>query len=104
MMQIFGRSRLESFAQEHEDSRVPLGAWQLEAEEAQWSCPEEVQARYVNAVVQPDRVIFDIKSLYKIHVKARFNQGVLLIDKVWTIAAPKPAGRVSRTVAIRSKA
>lgn len=104
MMQIFGKSRLERFAQEHEDSRVPLGAWQLEAEEAQWSCPEEVQARYANAIVQPDRVIFDIKSLYKIHVKAKFNQGVLLIDKVWAIATPKPAGRVSRNVAIRSKA
>ena len=104
MMQIFGKSRLERFAQEHEDSRVPLGAWQLEAEEAQWSCPEEVQARYANAIVQPDRVIFDIKSLYKIHVKAKFNQGVLLIDKVWAIATPKPAGRASRSVAIRSKA
>jgi mRNA-degrading endonuclease HigB of HigAB toxin-antitoxin module len=104
MMQIFGKSRLESFAQEHEDSRAPLVAWQLEAEEGQWSCPEEVQARYANAVVQPDRIIFDIKSLYKIHVKAKFNQGVLLIDKVWAIATPKPVGRVSRTAAIRSKA
>jgi mRNA interferase HigB len=104
MMQIFGKFRLVSFAHEHEDSRFPLGAWQLEAEEAQWSCPEEVQARYVNAVVQPDRVIFDIKSLYKIHVKTKFSQGVLLIDKVCAIATAKPARRVGRSVAIRSKA
>lgn len=103
-MQLYGTSKLESFAQEYEDSRVPLGAWQLEAEEAQWTDPAEVQARFADAIVQPDRVVFCIKSLYKIDVKARFKQGILLIENVWTTTVSKQTRASARNAALRSKA
>lgn len=103
-MRLFGTSRLESFVREHEDSRAPLSAWQLEAEEAQWTGPDDVRARYANAIVHPDRVVFDIKSLYKIDVKARFKQGILLVERVWTTTASKQARSSAKSVALRSKA
>ena len=103
-MQLFGTSRLESFVREHEDSRAPFSAWQLEAEEAQWMGPDDVRARYANAIVHPDRVVFDIKNLYKIDVKARFKQGTLLVERVWTTAASKQVRSSAKSVALRSKA
>jgi mRNA-degrading endonuclease HigB of HigAB toxin-antitoxin module len=103
-MQLFGISRLEIFMQEHEDSRAPLSVWQLEAEEAKWMNPDDVRARYGDAVVQPDRVVFDIKSLYKIDVKTRFKQGILLIEKVWTTRVSKQVRSSAKSAAIRSRA
>lgn len=101
-MQLFGTSRLESFVQAHEGSRVFLGAWQLEVEEAQWTCPDDVRARYAGAIVHQDRVVFNIKRLYKIEVKARFNQGILLVERVWITAAIKQIRSFAKSAAVRS--
>lgn len=103
-MLLFGTSRLGNFVQKYEDSRIPLNAWQLEVEEAQWTGPDEVQARYVDAIVHPDRVIFSIKNLYKIDVKARFKQGILLIEKIWTPKVSKPVRSLAKSAPPRSKA
>ena len=103
-MQLFGITRLEIFVQKHEDSRFPLNAWQLEVEEAQWAGPDEVQARYVDAFVQPDRVVFSIKNLYKIDVKTKFKKGILLIEKVWTPIVSKPGRSSVKRAAPRSNA
>lgn len=103
-MQLFGTSRLESFVREHEDSCAPLSVWQLEAEEAQWTGPEDVRARYANAIVQPDRVVFDIRNLYKIDVKAKFKRGVLLVERVWTTTGTKQVHSSAKSGALRSKA
>lgn len=103
-MQLLGISRLEIFVQKHEDSRIPLSAWQLEVEEAQWVGPNEVQARYVDAIVQPDRVVFSIKNLCKIDVKTKFKQGILLIEKIWTPMVSTPVRSSAKSTAPRSKA
>lgn len=103
-MQLFGTSRLKNFALEHECSRVPLSAWQLEAEEAQWTSPDDVQARYVDAIVQPDRVVFNLKSLYKVDVKACFKQGILLVERVWATSPSKHASNAANGASFRSKA
>ena len=103
-MRLFGTSRLENFAREHECSRVPLGAWQLEAEEAQWTSPDDVQARYVDAIVQPDRVVFNLKCLCKIDVKACFKQGILLVERVWAISPSEHASNAANNTSFRSKA
>lgn len=103
-MRLFGTSRLGDFVQDNEDSRIPLGAWQLEVEEAQWTGPDDVQARYVDAIVHPDRVVFSIRNLYKIDVKARFKQGILLIEKIWTPIVSKPVRSATKSAAPRSKA
>ena len=103
-MQLFGTSRLGKFVQEHEGSRIPLNAWQLEVEDAKWTGPDEVQARYLDAIVHPDRVIFSIKNLYKIDVKARFKQGILLIEKIWTPMVSKPVRSSAKSATPRSTA
>ena len=103
-MQLFGTSRLANFVQEHEDSRMPLAAWQLEVEDAHWTGPDDVRARYLDAIVHPDRVIFSIKNMYKIDVKARFKQGILLIDRVSTPMVTKPVRSSAKSATPRSKA
>lgn len=103
-MQLLGISRLEIFMQKHGGSRIPLSAWQLEVEEAQWAGSDEVQARYVDAIVQPDRVVFSVKNLYKIDVKAKFKQGILLIEKIWTPIVSKPVRSSAKSTTLRSKA
>lgn len=102
-MRLFGTSRLQLFMQQHEDSRAPLSAWQLEAEEAQWTDPEDVRIRYANAIVHPDRVVFSIKNRYKIDVKAKFKQGILLIEKVWPSTVAKQVRSSVKSAAVRSK-
>jgi mRNA-degrading endonuclease HigB of HigAB toxin-antitoxin module len=103
-MQLFGTSRLGNFVQEHDDSRIPLSAWQLEVEDAQWKGPDDVQVRYLDAIVHPDRVIFSIKNLYMIDVRARFKQGILLIEKIWTPMVSKPVRSSAKSATLRSKA
>jgi len=88
-MLLLGKPRLALFVREHADSRIPLDAWRLDAEEAEWAVPGDVQRRYIDSLVQPDRVIFSIESTYKIDVKTKYKQGILLIERVWSTAVSK---------------
>ena len=105
-MLLLGKLRLEIFVDQHEDSRIPLSAWQLEAEEAAWMGPEQVQEHYVDAVVSNDRLQFCFKSIYKLDVKARFKEGVLFVEKVWTtkISKASRSAAIVKSAARRRKA
>ena len=96
-MHLYNLIALHSFALEHADSRVPLAAWQLEAEEAEWAGPKQVRERYTNAVVSPNRIVFSLAGVCKLDVKAKFEKGILLIEKVWADA------RASKSLAGRAK-
>ena len=85
-MQLYNLIALHAFAQEHADSRVPLAAWQIEAEEAEWTGPKQVRERYTNAVVSSNRILFSLTGFCKLDVKAKFEKGILLIEKVWADA------------------
>jgi mRNA interferase HigB len=98
-MLLLGKLRLEIFVRQHEEARVPLAAWQLEAEESAWTGPEEVQARYAAAVVESNRILFSIKKLYKLDVKAEFKNGVLLVQRVWTEVTKPAAQKTARSKA-----
>lgn len=89
-MRLLGKLRLEIFVQQYEDARTPLAAWQLEAEEATWSGPEDVQARYRDAVVELGRALFSVKKIYKLDVRIEFKDGVLVVERVWTTEVSKP--------------
>lgn len=102
-MQLFGKRRIETFVRDNADSRIPLAAWQLEAEEAQWATPEEVQQRYLDALVQPDRVVFNFQNMYKIDVKAKFKQGILMVERVWSTAVVHQGSVAANVAAPRSK-
>lgn len=99
-MQLLGKLRLEIFVREHQQARAPIAAWQLEAEDASWESADEVLTRYVDAVVENDHLLFSLRRIYKLDVKAEFKQGVLVVERVWTAEAVKPAVRRN----VRSKA
>jgi mRNA interferase HigB len=88
-MLVLGKSILHAFAIENVESRVPLEAWQLEAEEADWAGPKQLGAHYLDAVVSPNRIVFSLADKYKLDVKTRFERGILLIERVWTVATGK---------------
>lgn len=87
-MQLLGLIKLDAFKKSHADSRGPLDAWQAEVLAAQWSGPQDVKNRYPSASFLADnRVIFNIKgNTYRLVVKARYQNGIMLIEWVGTHA------------------
>jgi mRNA interferase HigB len=87
-MQLLGLIKLDAFKKSHADSRGPLDAWQAEVQAAQWSGPQDVKNRYPSASFLADnRVIFNIKgNTYRLVVKARYQNGIMLIEWVGTHA------------------
>lgn len=87
-MQLLGLIQLDAFKRTHADSRGPLDVWQAEVEKAQWTGPQDVKNRYPSASFLADnRVIFNIKgNTYRLVVKARYQNGIVLIEWVGTHA------------------
>lgn len=92
-MLLLGKMRLEIFVRQNEAARVPMSAWQLEAEEANWKCADDVLERYVDAEAVDNRLRFSIKGIYKLDVKAGFKEGILLVERVWPESVRKPLAR-----------
>ena len=87
-MQLVGLIKLDAFKKSHADSRGPLDAWQTEVQVAQWTGPQDVKDRYPSARFLADnRVIFNIKgNTYRLVVKARYQNGIMLIEWIGTHA------------------
>lgn len=87
-MQLVGLFKLDAFKRTHADSRGQLNAWQWEVEAANWSGPKEIKDRYPSASFLADnRVIFNIKgNTYRLVVKARYQNGIILIEWIGTHA------------------
>lgn len=87
-MQLVGLFKLDAFRRTHADSRGQLNAWQLEVEAANWSGPQEIKDRYPSAsFLAENRVIFNIKgNTYRLVVKARYQNGIILIEWIGTHA------------------
>lgn len=87
-MQLVGLFKLDAFKRTHADSRGQLNAWQSEVEAANWSGPQEIKDRYQSASFLADnRVIFNIKgNTYRLVVKARYQNGIVLIEWIGTHA------------------
>lgn len=87
-MQLVGLLKLDTFKRTHADSRGPLDVWQSEVESAKWSGPQEIKDRYPSASFLADnRVIFNIKgNTYRLVVKARYQNGIVLIEWIGTHA------------------
>jgi len=98
-MLLLGKLRLEIFVQQNEAAGAPIGAWRLEAEEAAWAGPDEVRARFANAIVEDGEVLFTMNRIYKLQVKAEYRDGVLLVERVW-----KQVGQINARKRARSKA
>lgn len=87
-MQLLGLPKLEAFKRSHADSRGPLDTWRVEVESAHWAGPQDIKDRYPSASFLADnRVIFNIKgNTYRLVVKARYQNGIVLIEWVGTHA------------------
>jgi len=85
-MQLVGLLKLDAFKQTHADSRGPLDAWQSEVVATKWSGPQDIKDRYPSAsFLAENRVIFNIKgNTYRLMVKARYQNGIVLIEWVGT--------------------
>lgn len=72
----------------HANSKSPLVAWLEEAEDAEWKTPQDIKNRYRSAdFLSGNRVIFDIGgNNYRLVVLVRYQNGVLMIQKIGTHA------------------
>lgn len=87
-MRLVGKEILAEFAKRHADIRGPLSAWILEVEEATWSGPADIKARYPSASFLSDnRVIFNIKgNAYRVETKVSYEIEVVLVRRMGTHA------------------
>lgn len=87
-MTIAGRQLIEKFIRKHANSKSSLSAWLEEADEAEWDTPQDIKDRYRSADFLPgNRVIFNIGgNNYRLMVLVRYQNGVLLIQKIGTHA------------------
>jgi len=87
-MRLVGKELLAQFAKEHADVRGPLNTWILEVEEAIWTGPADVKARYPSAsFLSENRVIFNLKgNTYRIETKVSYEIAVVLAKRIGTHA------------------
>ncbi len=85
-MRLVGRKLLTEFAAVHAEIRSPLNAWICEVEDANWSGPTDVKARYPSASILSDnRVVFNIKGKkYRIETKVSYEIKVVLVTRIGT--------------------
>lgn len=87
-MRLVGKELLAEFAKDHADIRGPLNAWIFEVEEANWTGPTDIKARYLNASFLSDnRVVFNIKGkTCRIETKVSYAIKVVLAARIGTHA------------------
>ncbi len=87
-MKLVGRKLLADFVQRHADVRDPLGAWIAEVEDAAWTEPADVKARFPNASFLSDnKVMFNIKgNRYRLKVLLAYRTQSVVIQKIGTHA------------------
>jgi len=87
-MKVLGRDKLVTFYRKHADSKPALEAWLVEADDANWTSPQDIKKRYRSADFLADnRVIFNIKgNHYRLVVKVRYQNGIAVVEWVGTHA------------------
>lgn len=87
-MNVVGKKILTNFRHHHSDVRGQIDSWLCEVEEAKWSNPNEIKARYPSAsFLSRNIVIFNIKgNHYRIAVKVNYRNKIVLVKNVGTHA------------------
>ena len=85
-MKVVGKRLLFEFGRNHADITSQISTWVAEAEEAEWSTPNDVRARYVGASFLSDnRVLFNIKgNRYRIDTKINYQHQIVLVKRIGT--------------------
>jgi mRNA interferase HigB len=87
-MRLFGKAKLDDFANNHADVRPQIYAWVYEVENAEWHNPNDIKARYVNASFLSDNiVIFNLKgNKYRLEVKITYKSQIVIVTRIGTHA------------------
>jgi len=87
-MRVVGKDKLLAFKKEQPQSRAPLNAWLIEAEEAKWAQWADIKKRYPKADwLGKNRVVFDIKgNSFRLVALVYFRMGSVIIERVGTHA------------------
>ena len=87
-MHIIKRKTLVEFYQQpgHEDAKKALEAWFYEADNAQWSSPAEIKARYRSAsILKDNRLVFNIAgNKYRLIVRINYDSKTVFIRFIGT--------------------
>lgn len=87
-MRVYSRATINTFGEAHADAREPLRAWFAEAEQANWSGPNDIKIPYPSAsFLANNRVVFNIKgNHYRLIVAIRYEFKAVYIRFIGTHA------------------
>jgi len=87
-MRVLGKKILFEFCKRHSDVDSRISAWISEVEDAEWTCPADIKARYVDASILADnRVVFNIKgNKYRLDVRVAYKTQLVLVKRTGTHA------------------
>lgn len=87
-MTIIALNKLEKFIRKHAKARASVSSWIKIAKEADWTCPQDVKDTFRSAdILSGNRIVFNIGgNNYRLVVLARYQNGILLIQKIGTHA------------------
>lgn len=85
-MKVIGKRVLSDFINSHVEVAPQVSAWIAEAEEAEWTTPSDIKARYVTASFLPDnRVVFNIKgNKYRLDTKIYYQRQTIIVKRIGT--------------------
>ena len=85
-MKVLGLAKLHEFCESHVECTTQIQAWIAEAKEAEWTTPNDIKARYVNAsFLSENRVIFNIKgNSYRLDTKLYYERQVIIVKRIGT--------------------
>jgi len=87
-MKVLGLMILDDFCKSHADCVGQVLTWIAEAEEAEWTTPADIRARYANAsFLQNNRVIFNIKgNSYRLDARVYYERQAVMVKRIGTHA------------------
>ncbi|MBD1397526.1 type II toxin-antitoxin system HigB family toxin [Pontibacter sp. JH31] len=87
-MRVIAKRTLRDFWEKHADSEQQLKAWYNEAEQANWTSPNDIKKDYPSAsLLEDNRMVFNIKgNNYRLIVKINYKYGIVWIRFIGTHA------------------
>ncbi|SIR50069.1 type II toxin-antitoxin system HigB family toxin [Pontibacter lucknowensis] len=87
-MRVIAKRTLRDFWEKHADSEQQLKAWYNEAEQANWTSPNDIKKDYPSAsLLEDNRMVFNIKgNNYRLIVRINYKYGIVWIRFIGTHA------------------
>ena len=85
-MHVIAKRPLREHWEKRPDSKGALQAWFKEAEQAEWTTPADVKAKYASASILGDnRVVFNVcGNKYRLVVEVQYRAGIVWVKFVGT--------------------